>query len=81
MGSNVPIGKFIEDINKYQSSVESNAQVYIVFGLRQQDLDSCHHTDATCTGKTVWDPNFNMRTLEIQNAFKVRCTDMLQTEK
>ena len=65
------IGKYLKDVDKFQSSVERNAQVYIVFGLREQDLDDCHHTDAECIGTTVWDSKFSMKTAEIQNGLKV----------
>ena len=67
----VAIGKYLEDVDKFQSSSDTNAQVYIVFGLQEQDLDDCHHTDAECTGTTVWDSTFSMKTAAIQNGLKV----------
>lgn len=45
--------------------------MYIVFGLREQDLDNCHHTDTECLGLTVWDTKFSLKTVDEQNGFKV----------
>ena len=66
------IGKYLEDIDKFQSGEETNAQVYIVFGLRNQDLDDCHHTNSSCTGDTVWDPKFSLKNVTAQTGLEVK---------
>ena len=44
----------------------------IVFGLKKQDLSSCHKTDPECSGTTVWDDNFSLDVDGSQQAILVR---------
>ena len=46
--------------------------VSIVWGLKEQDLSTCHRTDAACTGETVFDDTFNMNSANAQTQLKVR---------
>ncbi|XP_078001163.1 protein dispatched homolog 1-like [Glandiceps talaboti] len=56
------------------SSLQKSTVVYIVWGLQNQDLSSCHHTDYECTGDTVWDNTFDLNPTLSQEAMKNFCT-------
>ena len=46
-------------------------RVFIVFGLKNQDLSNCHRSDDLCFGKTVWDDGFDLNSAEAQQGFLV----------
>ncbi len=52
-------------------NVMLNAKMLFFLLLQEQDLGPCHHSDADCTGDTVFDPSFSMSTAEQQQAVKV----------
>ncbi|KAK2158902.1 hypothetical protein LSH36_162g08051 [Paralvinella palmiformis] len=69
------IGKYLTKRNTAFSTVASSEtlEIVIAWGLREQDLSECHHTDAKCTGKTVWDDTFNVNSPEAQEALLEFC--------
>ena len=72
-GSNA--GKFLLwGANLFSSAGETsnNVQVTLVWGLKKQDLSSCHKTDAECMGDTMWDEDFNLNSPQAQQAILVR---------
>ena len=68
------LGKYLAKRNAAFSTVGNaeTVEVVIAWGLREQDLSECHHTDPVCTGKTVWDDTFNVNAPEAQQALLVR---------
>lgn len=55
-----------------KSNIDETADVVMVFGLDQKDLDGCSFSDPKCKGVAQWDPNFNPNTVEAQLALQVR---------
>ncbi|XP_070577306.1 protein dispatched homolog 1-like [Ptychodera flava] len=55
------------------SSVYRTADVYIVWGLKNQDDKKCHQTDYECTGDTVWDESFDLNPPPSQQALRDFC--------
>ncbi|XP_077977450.1 protein dispatched homolog 1-like [Glandiceps talaboti] len=54
-------------------SESDETTVYIVWGMENQDLSSCHHTDYECTGQTIWDDSFDLNPTPSQKAIKDFC--------
>ena len=48
------------------STGDNPQRVFIVFGLKKQDLKNCHQSDSLCFGKTVYDDQFRMGEAEQQ---------------
>ena len=46
-------------------------KVYLIWGLKQQSLDECHHTDVDCTGTIRWDNDFDINDDQSQLALLV----------
>ena len=69
----VNLGTYLELLNgqHFQAS-DDIRRIYVIFGLKNQDLSDCHKSDPTCFGKTVWDEKFNMDAPRIQQSFLVR---------
>ena len=63
----------MKKINKF-SSGDSPQRVFIVFGLKPQDVDGCHYSDSECFGDTVFDKNFNINQAGAQQALLVSIT-------
>lgn len=55
-----------------KSNIDETADVVMVFGLDQKDLDGCSFSDPKCKGVAQWDPNFNPNAVEAQLALQVR---------
>ena len=56
--------------------------VYLIWGMKNQDLSACHKTDALCVGDSVWDDEFDLSSVENQKALQVsflkhRCEQLL----
>ncbi|XP_070577305.1 protein dispatched homolog 1-like isoform X2 [Ptychodera flava] len=49
------------------------SDVYIVWGLQNQNVERCHHTDYECMGNTVWDDGFDLNPSPSQEALKSFC--------
>ena len=49
-------------------------RVYTVWGLKEQDRSTCHHTDFRCKGRTVFDEEFDMNNQGCQQAVLVSCS-------
>ena len=47
--------------------------MYLIWGMKKQDLSSCHKTDALCFGDTVWDDEFDLSSVENQKVLQVCC--------
>ena len=47
-------------------------RVFVIFGLKEQDLSDCHRSDDLCYGKVVWDEGFNLNSAEAQQGFLVK---------
>ena len=45
--------------------------IYLVWGLRERDLSSCHFSDVECTGAQRFDNSFDASTEAAQQAFVV----------
>lgn len=59
--------------NQFNPSSEDNViNLYIVWGLKNQDRSECHFTDYKCKGKTVLDRSFDMNPPPCQIAMLVR---------
>ncbi|XP_077990897.1 protein dispatched-like [Glandiceps talaboti] len=56
-----------------ESDADVTTEVLIVWGLQNQDLSSCHHTDYECTGETVWDNSFDLNPTPSQKALRDFC--------
>ncbi len=68
----VNLGKFLKLINqRVFGSSDSIRQIYVVFGLREQDRARCHQSEALCFGDTVWDERFNMSSARVQQSLMV----------
>jgi hypothetical protein len=52
-------------------STDRLATVNVVWGLKEQDLSTCHRTDAQCFGETVWDDDFDINSENAQRQIKV----------
>ena len=67
-------GKYL--IKRTDGFVQSDdsliVQVQLMWGMKHQDISECHHTDVECTGKNVWDEQFNVDSIDIQRALWVR---------
>ena len=63
--SDTNFGAFIQKSLLF-STTDSPQRIFIVFGLKQQDLSECHHSDSLCFGKTVYDDQFRMGEAEQQ---------------
>lgn len=50
---------------------DRNVVVYIVWGLKEQDMSGCHFSDARCVGVARFDPTFDPNTVQAQLAIKV----------
>ncbi|KAI0219170.1 hypothetical protein LSAT2_029225 [Lamellibrachia satsuma] len=63
-------GAYLERREKAFMSVNQDrtSHVFVVWGLRRQSLSSCHQTNITCHGHTVWDDTFNMNPPDSQRA-------------
>ena len=66
-------GAYLERREKAFMSVNQDrtSRVFVVWGLRMQSLSSCHQTNITCHGHTVWDDTFNMNPPDSQRAVVV----------
>lgn len=53
------------------STIDAPINVYIVFGLKEQDLSPCHRTDSLCFGSTVWDHSMDLNNKDSQIALMV----------
>ncbi|ELU03862.1 hypothetical protein CAPTEDRAFT_209557 [Capitella teleta] len=72
-------GKYLSwNTNLFSTSGDNtnNVQVYLIWGLKVQDISSCHKTDFECTGNTVWDSNFNLDSATTQQALKDICSEL-----
>ena len=67
-------GKYQTLTNSAFKTNEINVQVLVTWGLKEQDLDRCHHSDADCFGDTVWDDDFDMSSDAAQNDLLVCIT-------
>ncbi|XP_050405065.1 protein dispatched homolog 3-like [Patella vulgata] len=77
--------QFLKDSNNFQKATNLNLQgfrpssddnvikVYIVWGLKHQDLSACHKTDSKCKGKTVWDDGFDLNPKPAQMSLLQLC--------
>ena len=54
------------------SSEDNVINLYIVWGLKNQDRSECHFTDFNCKGETVLDRSFNLNPPPCQLAMLVR---------
>ncbi|XP_070181353.1 protein dispatched homolog 1-like isoform X2 [Littorina saxatilis] len=64
------------DLQKYgfkPSAQDDVIEVYIVYGLKNQDLQECSNTDFACTGRTVWDDGFDLNPKRAQSALVDFC--------
>ena len=52
-------GGFTTKINKFTTG-DQPQRVFIVFGLKPQDLSGCHYSNSTCDGETVFDTTFKL---------------------
>ncbi|XP_002736516.1 protein dispatched homolog 1-like [Saccoglossus kowalevskii] len=73
---------FIEFANRRRDSFKPSmndrvSNVNIIWGLKNQDLSRCHHTDYECPGDTIWDDSFDLNPLPAQAALLKFC-DRLQ---
>ena len=59
------------------SSQDSVIEVYVVWGLRNQDLGGCDKSDTTCKGLTRWDHGFDLNPKRAQSALIVSRPFML----
>ena len=67
------IGRYLAlSSSAFTSSDDNVLNVWIMWGLKNQDISECHHTNVSCFGKTVWDDTFNLNSVEAQVALKVR---------
>ena len=48
------------------SSSDQLVKVYLVWGVKPQDMTSCHFSDISCTGKSVLDTNFDLNSASAQ---------------
>lgn len=65
-------------LDKFVPSAEdNNVKLYISWGLKKQDRDSCHKTDFACEGKTVWDESFDLNPPPAQLALLVSNINLL----
>ena len=66
----------VDDLNRNafaRSQEDQVVVVHIIWGLKEQDRSSCHHTDFKCKGKTVWDTSFDLNPPPCQIAVLVSC--------
>ncbi|XP_071961979.1 protein dispatched homolog 1-like [Antedon mediterranea] len=55
------------------SDEDENTLVILAWGLKNQDLSSCHFTDDTCAGQLVQDEEFDLSSAANQQAFLEFC--------
>ncbi|PVD32343.1 hypothetical protein C0Q70_07776 [Pomacea canaliculata] len=55
------------------STEDKVIKVYMVWGLREQDLSTCAKTDINCKGVTVWDKGFDLNPKRAQSALLDFC--------
>ena len=48
----------------------------MVWGMKNQDLIDCDQSDVDCTGKTVWNPIFDLNSEDVQIALLVSGDDV-----
>ncbi|CAH1800481.1 unnamed protein product [Owenia fusiformis] len=58
-----------------RNSVEY-VDIYLIWGMKERDLSSCHHSDFHCIGEQRWDQSFDINQPRHQIAFKVLCDDL-----
>ncbi|KAI0215660.1 hypothetical protein LSAT2_032285 [Lamellibrachia satsuma] len=54
-------------------NVRDTISVYMVWGMKNQDLIDCDQSDVDCTGKTVWNTNFDLNSEDVQIALLHFC--------
>ena len=54
--------------NQFVSNWEDTTKVFLVWGLLESDLSSCHFSEIDCIGKQKWDEEFDPNTIEAQQA-------------
>ena len=66
-------GKYlIKNTDSFVQSDDSQiTKVVMAWGMMPQDISACHHTDTECTGRNVWDEQFDVDSLEVQQALMV----------
>ena len=53
------------------NDVDHSISLYLVWGIRERDMSSCHFSDYECLGKQVFDDSFNPSTMAAQQSFVV----------
>ena len=61
------------DRNEHDFNTEPPVlRVFLIWGLEEQDMDDCQWSDIDCEGDTRYDRNFNIESMENQQALLVR---------
>jgi len=71
---NTNFGRFEQNHDMaFRDSLDSDhtSKIYLVWGLLEQDLSSCHLTDHLCFGRTVLDEGFQINSKAAQLAMLV----------
>ena len=72
MASNTNIGS-AQEISTAEFGVGDTPQrVFLVWGLKEQDLGGCGFSDHDCYGKTVFNNKFNLKEESVQQQLMVR---------
>ena len=74
MEDDTNVGAYLEKGTEEFSAGDSPQRVFLVFGLKKQDRDSCAYSDLDCDGDTVFADEFSLTDSSSQTALLVSRT-------